>query len=287
VRFHAEQRVVFITGKGGVGKSTIAAALARAEADRVGRAVLVEFDGADAAARALGEPHDGVRVERVDYFDALASTVGAMLASKVLGKVVVRQRTMRRVMQAVPAVRELVALDRVRTLAEQSAGARLFVDLPATGHAVDWLRVPAAAERFLVAGPAAKVCRKIREQILADDKSALCVVSTAEPVVAAETRELCFRLEHELGRAPALVVVNRAPRCPDPSELTAASELASSDPSWAEIAAALKNDAELGVDAKLALTALHGLSAAKLVEVPELFRDPSCREIVQHLERSQ
>ena len=283
MRLHPEQIVVFVTGKGGVGKSTVAAALARAEADRSGSAVLVEFEGSSSAARTLGAQADGVRTERVDYLDALAGSIGQMLSSKLLARLIVRQRAMRRVLGAVPAVRELVALDRVRVIAGQ-AHSRVIVDLPATGHAVDWLRVPSAALRFLRVGPAARMCRAILDEVLAAKRSALVVVTTAEPVVAAETRELCFKLEHELGRRPELVVVNRVPRRPTADELRQASLAADTDPSWAPLARALEYDAELGADARLALTALGGASGAELVEVPELFRDPEPREVVRHLE---
>lgn len=276
------QPVVFVTGKGGVGKSSVAAALARAEADRGGQAILVEFEDAAGASRALG-PADGVTPLVVEYLDALSHTIASMLGSRLLGKLVVKQRTLKKVVEAVPAVRELVALDRVRWLRKESPAARVFVDLPATGHAVDWLRVPAAAERFLKVGPAAKMCRAIQEEILPEAQSALVVVSTAEPVVASETRELVFRLVRELGRSPDLVVVNRVPRKPTPAELEHAKRAAARDPAFTPLAHALAEDAELGADALLALTALDGISTAKIVEIPELFRDPSPRELGRFL----
>ena len=277
------QPVVFVTGKGGVGKSSVAAALARAEADRSGQAILVEFEDAAGASRALGPEADGVTPLVVEYLDALSHAIASMLGSRLLGKLVVKQRTLKKVIQAVPAVRELVALDRVRSLRTETPSARVFVDLPATGHAVDWLRVPAAAERFLKVGPAAKMCRAIQDEILPADKSALVVVSTAEPVVASETRELVFRLVRELGRSPDLVVVNRVPRKPSPSELEHAERAAARDPAFEPLAHALREDAELGADALLALTALDGISSAKIVEIPELYRDPRPRELARHL----
>ena len=277
------QPVVFVTGKGGVGKSSVAAALARAEADRGGQAILVEFEAAAGATRALGAEADGVTPLVIEYMEALAHSIASMLGSRLLGRLVVKQRTLKKAVEAVPAVRELVSLDRLRSLRSESPHARVFVDLPATGHAVDWLRVPASAERFLKIGPAAKMCRAIQEEILIAEQSALVVVSTAEPVVASETRELVMRLTQELGRSPDLVVVNRVPRKPASGEVDHARAAAQRDPAFAPLAHALAEDAELSADALVALTAFDGVSADRVVEVPELFRDPTAREFGRFL----
>ena len=277
--FSANQQIVFVTGKGGVGKSTVAAALARAEADRGGRAQLVEFEGMRAAARALGSESEGVRTVTVDYLDALSSAIARMISSRLLAKVIVRQRALRRVMQAVPAVRELVALERVRTLAAEMPNARVIVDLPATGHAVDWLRVVAAAERFLRTGPAAKMCRAILSEVLSPERSAIVVVSTAEPVVASETEELCARLDGELDRKPALVIVNRVPRRPSAEELAAAA----AEPRFAELWTALEADAATQAETTLALASLRGIAGARVAEVPDLFADPEPRTFARLL----
>ena len=277
--FSANQQIVFVTGKGGVGKSTVAAALARAEADRGGRAQLVEFEGMRAAARALGSESEGVRTVTVDYLDALSSAIASMISSRLLAKVIVRQRALRRVIQAVPAVRELVALERVRTLAAEMPNARVIVDLPATGHAVDWLRVVAAAERFLRTGPAAKMCRAILSEVLSPERSAIVVVSTAEPVVASETEELCARLDGELDRKPALVIVNRVPRRPSAEELAAAA----AEPRFAELWTALEADAATQAETTLALASLRGIAGARVAEVPDLFADPEPRTFARLL----
>ncbi len=275
--FSPEQQIVFVTGKGGVGKSTVAAALARAEADRGGQAQLVEFEGMHAAARALGSQASGVRTVTVEYLDALGDAIASMISSRVLARLIVRQRALKRVMQAVPAVRELVALERVRTLAAEMPGARVIVDLPATGHAVDWLRVVAAAERFLLTGPAAKMCRSILDEVLSPERSAIVVVSTAEPVVASETGELCERLRTELGRTPAIVIVNRVPRRPAIEELEAAERAAKTDPRYAALLQTLQADAATQAETALALASLRGIAGTQVAEVPDLFADPEPR----------
>jgi anion-transporting ArsA/GET3 family ATPase len=280
--FAPSRRVVFVTGKGGVGKSTVAAALARAEADRTGSATLVEFEGASAAERALGDERDGVRTVVISYLDALVAAITRMVSSKLLARVVVQQRALSRVLRAVPAIRELVALERVRELASESES-RLFVDLPATGHAVDWLRVPAAAERFLRVGPAARMCREILDQVISAERSALVVVSTAEPMVASETHDLCERIRDELGRAPELVVANRVPARIAPGLVERVELAAVEDSAFKPLAEALRADREIESDAREALAELAEISGARVVEVGELMEDPSPRRFARLL----
>ena len=98
-----DQRVVFVTGKGGVGKSTVAAALARAEADQSGAAVLVEFEGATAAARALGSQSRGVRHVMIEYYAALIDIMASILRSRLLARTLVNHRAVRRLVRAIPA----------------------------------------------------------------------------------------------------------------------------------------------------------------------------------------
>ena len=155
----------------------------------------------------------------------------------------------------------------------------MIVDLPATGHAVDWLRVVAAAERFLRTGPAAKMCRAILSEVLSPERSAIVVVSTAEPVVASETEELCARLDGELDRKPALVIVNRVPRRPSAEELAAAA----AEPRFAELWTALEADAATQAETTLALASLRGIAGARVAEVPDLFADPEPRTFARLL----
>lgn len=278
------ERVVFVTGKGGVGKSTMAAALARSAAERDGDAVLVEIEGATGAARALGRDGRGVRLVTLRYMDALTTTISHLLSSRILARLVVGQRAMRRVLDAVPAIRELVVLDGIRALAHEHPRSRVVVDLPATGHAIDWLRVPAAAERFLGVGPAARMCRAIQSELLAPSASAIVVVTTLEPVVASETEELCARINDELGRAPALLVMNRVPHEPSSEALAAAGEAAERDPRFIPVHTALTDDRELAQALSAARAALTRLSGARARLIPEWFRDPSSAELAPLLE---
>jgi arsenite/tail-anchored protein-transporting ATPase len=275
----AGQRIVFVTGKGGVGKSTVAAVLARVEADRTGQALLVEFEGSASAARALGSDGQGVRHLTIDYSDALVQVLSQVMKSRVLARMLASHRAVKRLVRAVPALRELALLDRVRAVAAERPGVRVIVDLPATGHGLDWLRVPAAAERFLRAGPAADLCRELREAILTPARSAIVVVSTVEPVVASETRQLCMRLHAELGRTPSLLVANRIPSSPTSAELSSLERAARRDPAWRPLQARAREDHENARLTEAALGELRAVAGARVVRIPEQHADPRPRDV--------
>jgi len=275
----AEQRIVFVTGKGGVGKSTVAAVLARAEADRTGQALLIEFEGAASAARALGSDGSGVRHLTLDYADALLEVLATVLGSRVLARLLTGHRAVKRLVRAVPALRELALLDRVRAAIAAQPGVRAIVDLPASGHGLDWLRVPAAAERFLRSGPAADLCRELRQAVLDPDRSAIAVVSTVEPVVASETRQLCARLHAELGRSPWLLVANRVPPGLGASELQVLWQAARRDPAWGALWAAASEDQERARVTEQALAELRAVAGARVVRIPEQYADPRPRDV--------
>jgi hypothetical protein len=162
----------------------------------------------------------------------------------------------------------------------------VVVDLPATGHGIDWLRVPAAAARFLRVGPLADLCRRLRDQLLEPERSLVVVVSSVEPVVAAETRELCRRLWEEVGRRPSLVVANRVPRRPDPQSLDVVTVLGRSNPSWQPLRQLILDDLERARAADEALGMLSAVAGSPLVTIPELFADPAPSDLVGYLGRT-
>ena len=171
----------------------------------------------------------------------------------------------------------------MRAVVSEHPTARAIVDLPASGHGLDWLRVPVAAERFLRAGPAAELCRRLREQVLSRERSAIVIVSTVEPVVASETRELCARLALELDRTPNLLVANRVPHSPTREQLQRLQRAAQRDPAWGPIRAAAAEDWERSREATGALNSLQAIAGAPVIRVPELYVDPSPQEFLTHL----
>jgi anion-transporting ArsA/GET3 family ATPase len=275
--------VVFVTGKGGVGKTTVAAALA-VQASRAGlRAALVEFDDGQAGARALGTDISEVTHLVLSYDKALIDALASVLGSRILARAIVSQRAIRRLIRAVPALREFAFMDRIRAFAAERSFDRIVVDLPSSGHALDWLRVPHAFDRFLGRSPLGNMGRQIHDEIVAPGRADIVVVTLAEPLVVKETEQLCRRMREELGIAPALVVVNRTV-APDPEGAwPAARQLASNggelSAAAAELLGVIDARAEQSEDTGYAFGLARALDAARVVSLPETAQDPSASQV--------
>ena len=278
---------MYVTGKGGVGKTSVAAALSLAAARAGERVALVEFDDDEAGRRALRGADRAIDHLVVTYDKALEAAISPLLGGALLARAVLRQHALRRLIRAMPALREFVSLERVRVLLASGKYDRLIVDLPASGHALDWLRVPKAFERFLHGGPLGALGTRVHDEVVAAGRSDVVIVTLAEPLVIKETEQLARRFHEELARKPALVVVNRVPqRDPEGAE-QAARGLASALPGHAgaaEFAALLRARADVARDAFEALGLADGLDAARVLSLPDAPSDPSVSQLVSWLD---
>lgn len=272
---HLPAPITFVTGKGGVGKSTVAAAIALGFAREGERVALVEFDDDEAGRRSLAGADAKVHHVVIGYADAVEAAIAPIVGGVFVSRTVLKHPAIRRLVQAVPALREFVSLERIRTLASTRAYDRVVVDMPATGHAVDWLRVPASFERFLHGGPLGSLGRRVREEVVAAGRSDVVLVAIPEPLVIRETAELAAKLEAEIGRGPTAVVVNRMP----PSDPERALEAARKLPEAASLAELLAARAQTAADAHEALRLARGIEASTIVSLPEAAADPSVLDV--------
>lgn len=203
--------VVLVTGKGGVGKTTIAAGLAEAARRRDGRAMLIEFGDGESGRRVLGR---GTKVVHrvVDPRVAMEQAVGDLLGSTLLAKVFLGNFAVRPMLRAAPAIRELAMLERVRAYAdEMPPGTRIVVDMPATGHGLTWLRLPVQMRDMFASGPIHDLAVRVIDRISSPERCSVVVVTLPERLVLSETVELCHALEHDVKLPAARLVVNRLP----------------------------------------------------------------------------
>jgi anion-transporting ArsA/GET3 family ATPase len=218
--------LLVVIGKGGVGKSTVAAALGLA-ADRRGlRAIVVEVAARDDLSRALGvSDAAGAYAEQavsdrlhhisIDPQRAMEEYLRQQLPIGALAALLSRSRIFTALGAATPGMRELLTVGKVWELAQhqrRTRGSRPYdlvvLDAPATGHGLAMLQAPATFAAVARVGPVAKQGRAVARFLADPQRTAVLAVSTAEEMPVTETLELRARLREQLGLDLSLVVVN-------------------------------------------------------------------------------
>jgi anion-transporting ArsA/GET3 family ATPase len=218
--------LVVVTGKGGVGKSTVAAALGVAAARRGARTIVVEVAARGDVPRVLGSSDatgaHGERAvaERLDHISidpqhAMADYLRQQLPVGALAPLLSRSRIFTALTAATPGMRELLTIGQVWELARQERGPRggrpydlVVLDAPATGHGLAMLQAPRTFASVARVGPVAKQGRAIASFLSDPRSTAVVAVSTAEEMPVTETLELRAQLREQLGLDLALIVVN-------------------------------------------------------------------------------
>jgi anion-transporting ArsA/GET3 family ATPase len=203
-------QLVLVTGKGGVGKTTLAAGLAEAAAKKDGQAMLIEFGDGDSGRRALGKGTNVVH-RVVDPRDAMKQAIAQLLGSQLLARLFLDNFAVRPMLRAAPAMRELAMLECVRLFAEELPGKRVVVDMPATGHGLTWLRLPVQMRDMFASGAIHDLAARLVDRLVSPKRTSVVVVTLPERLVLMETVELCRALEEEVGLPVGRLVVNRFP----------------------------------------------------------------------------
>ncbi|MBN2359591.1 MAG: hypothetical protein JXR83_09045 [Deltaproteobacteria bacterium] len=202
--------LILVTGKGGTGKSTLAAALSLLAIRRRGRALAVEFSAQPRLPALL----DGsaARTLNIDAEQVVGNALQRLLRLPAIVTRVLNNRVVRMFARTSPAAREMIALDELRDQVERNASERcpVIVDLQASGHALSFLDTPRAVRDLLRVGPVAQVAERAERLLLDRARCEMVVVTLPEELPVNETLELCQRAQR-LGLACCAVVVNQVP----------------------------------------------------------------------------
>lgn len=223
MRAALDSRLLVVTGKGGVGKTTIAAAVALAAARRGRRALVVElgqerrvaalFGVQAAAAGAETRIEQGLDCLSIDPDRALLEWLQA-LGGRVPGRMLASSGTFQYFAAAAPGARELVSMMKVwRLTGERSRDGSprhdlVVLDAPATGHALGLLASPRTFGAIAGVGPIASHTRQVRALLTDPARSSYLAVALPSEMAVTEALELRDGLRAELGRGLDGVVVN-------------------------------------------------------------------------------
>jgi len=213
-----DRRLVFVTGKGGVGKTTVAAALALFASEHGRRTLLCEVDAKGDVASFLetgptaftaSEAMPGLWAMSMDTEASLREYLRLNLRIPVVGRIGPLARAFDFVATAAPGVREILTVGKLCYEVRERHYDLVVVDAPATGHIIGQLAAPQAINELVKVG-------LIRSQtdwmldILSDpQQTAVAIVTTPEEMPVNETIELVDRIKKETTVELASVIVNR------------------------------------------------------------------------------
>ncbi len=232
--FCAQSHVLVVAGKGGVGKTTMSAALAKMAAG-VGRSVLiVELEGKSGITAAFGRHGDlgyeevlrapaapggprgqtgpggqtgSVRARRLTPDDALVEYLedhGLKRVSKRLA----RSGVLDVVSTAIPGIRDVLVLGKVKQLEREGAADLILVDAPATGHAITFLTSASGMVSAARGGPLRSQAQDVVDLLNDPARCRVVLVTLPEELPVSETIESAYTLEDKAGVQLGPVIVN-------------------------------------------------------------------------------
>jgi anion-transporting ArsA/GET3 family ATPase len=223
-RFCSASRVVIVAGKGGVGKTTVTAALATAAA-RTGMSVLIiEVEGKSGLAACFGEApltyeeaelRPRVRARTLTPDDALLEYLDDH-GMRRISKRLTRSGALDVVATAVPGMRDILVLGKVKQLERARAADLILIDAPAAGHAVSFLLSARGLLDAVRVGPVQKQATDVVELLSDPSRCQVLLVTLPEETPVNELVETAYAVEDKAGVALGPVVVNG---CIEPLDL--------------------------------------------------------------------
>jgi anion-transporting ArsA/GET3 family ATPase len=216
-RFCSASRVVIVAGKGGVGKTTVTAALATAAA-RTGMSVLiVEVEGKSGLAACFGEApltyeeaelRPRVRARTLTPDDALLEYLDDH-GMRRISKRLTRSGALDVVATAVPGMRDILVLGKVKQLERARAADLIVLDAPAAGHAVSFLLSARGLLDAVRVGPIQRQAAEVVELLSDPTRCQVLLVTLPEETPVNELVDTAYAVEDQAGVALGPVVVNQ------------------------------------------------------------------------------
>ena len=286
-----DRRLILVVGKGGVGRSTVAASIAGACAAQGKRTLLYETNANDRFGAYFGKPTVGTEpVElqpnlwavNVTPASALAEYGMMILRWKSVYEMVFENRVSKAFLRAIPGLDDYALLGKVWFhTTEEKRGKPVWdtvvFDMPASGHSVSMLRVPWVIVDTVPEGPLTRDARAIKALLCDPVRTAAVLVTLAEEMPVNEAIELEAKLT-QMGIVPQQLLVNQVfPRhFAAGAPVTRVLEALSGEPQGpASPLAALVAHAQLSRDRRELndryLTELRKRAATRVAELPMLF----------------
>lgn len=215
-QFCSASRVVIVAGKGGVGKTTVTASLATVAARAGASVLIVEVEGKSGLATALGleqlsydeqEVSPGLRVRTLTPDEALLEYLEDRGLRRISHRLV-RSGVLDVVATAVPGMKDILVLGKVKGLERAEAADLIIIDAPAAGHAVTFLLSPRGLLDAVRVGPVRTQAEEVIEVLSDPARCRVLLVTLPEETPVNELVDTAFALEDRVGIKLGPVVVN-------------------------------------------------------------------------------
>lgn len=213
-----DKHLILVAGKGGVGRSTVAAAIASSTSRAGRKTLLIEANANDRYGDFFGGPEVGPEMVKLgDHLFAINTNPGAALEEyglmilrfRRVYRMVFENRVTRYFLRAIPGLDDYSILGKMWFHATKERWDTIVFDLPASGHSLSMLRIPSVILDTVPEGPLTRDARDVRRLLTSTDETALVCVTLAEEMPAAEARELTETLATELAIPTQHLVVNQ------------------------------------------------------------------------------
>ncbi len=196
-------RVVVVAGKGGVGKTTVTAVIARAASNAGKRVLVVELDGKPALAELVPDL-EVLAISAPDALDEYLREHGFARIAKRLN----RTGVIDVVGTAAPGIDDIVVLGKIKQLERSGDYDLIVVDGPAAGHAITFLTSAAGLAEVVSSGPVRAQADDVLELLHDSQRCQVVLVTLAETTPVNEVVETAYALEDAVGVQLGPVVVN-------------------------------------------------------------------------------
>lgn len=219
-----DKRLVFVTGKGGVGKSTVALSLGIAAAARGKRTIVCEVSAQEHASRVLRraevgfhevEMRENLWAISIDPDHSMREYLLLQLKVKAMGELLSRSRIFTYLAAATPGLRELLTIGKVWELAQPhrkvKKGRRydlVVVDAPATGQGIGFLQAPRTFANIARVGPIHNQARTLDRFVTDHAMTGVAIVALPEEMPVNESELLERELSDEIGVTVDRVYMN-------------------------------------------------------------------------------
>jgi anion-transporting ArsA/GET3 family ATPase len=219
-----DKRLVFVTGKGGVGKSTISIAMGLAAASRGKRTIVCEIGGQETASRVFRRAEVGFHEVEVapnlwaisiDPDDSLREYLLLQLRVRAMRDMLVRSKIFNYLAAATPGLKELVTIGKIWELAQADRKVKkgreydlVIVDAPATGHGVGFLQTPRTFAAIARVGPVHSQAQELDRFITDHATTGVGIVAIPEEMPVNESASLEETLTGDIGMAVDRVYMN-------------------------------------------------------------------------------